>query len=257
LNKHKKTAKYCLEKQGRVLKNKEHECKYCERLFDRKDVLDRHYRTCKKKHDDHMMSNAINQVQKDQFEAQNSHLLTLITQLQQTIVGMQGNNAAGNTINRNNVVMNNLQPLTDEDIQEHLEHLTLNFIQAGAKGYADFAGNYPFKDRLVCTDKSRKKLKYKDSDGEVIEDGGGIKLAQRFFQAIAPRNEEIINAEYKSLHEEVQQIAQEGTAYRTDLTGILTKATHLQEILVKCQAAARGEENELTKEFVNHLTKML
>jgi hypothetical protein len=28
-------------------------------------------------------------------------------------------------------------------------------------------------------------------------------------------------------------------------------------LLIKCQEAARGEENELTKEFVNHLSKML
>jgi hypothetical protein len=220
-------------------------------------MLKRHLKTCKQREAAVVTSSAISEAQKDQYEAQNNQLLTLISQLQNTIINLQGNTSTGTTINRNNVVLNNLQPLTDEDLQEHLEHLTLNFIQEGAKGYADFAGSYPFKDRLVCTDKSRKKLKYKDGDGEVIDDGGGIKIAQRFFQAIAPRNEEIINAEYKSIHQEVQQIAKEGTAYRADLTGLLTKATHLQELLVKCQQAARGEENELTKEFVNHLTKML
>ncbi len=151
----------------------------------------------------------------------------------------------------------NLAPITDEEITDHLEHLTLNFIQEGAKGYADFANTYPFKDRLLCTDKARKKLRYKDGEGELIDDAGGLKLTQRFFQAIAPRNEELINAEYQALQQEVQQIADAGTGGTSNLTGLLTKATHLQELLVKCQQAARGEENEFTKEFVHHLSKML
>ena len=82
-------------------------------------------------------------------------------------------------------------------------------------------------------------------------------LNKRFFQVIAPRNEELINAEYRALHQEVQKIATEGRAHTSNLTGLLTKATHLQELLVKCQQAAKGEENQLTKEFVNHLSKML
>lgn len=257
LTKHQRTAKYCLEVQGvapdKSKKFNVYFCDYCSRKFDRRDVLTRHLTTCKQKNHAVTVSHAVNKAQKDQ----NNQLLTLITQLQQTIVGLQHGTSGATTINRNNVVLPNLTPLTDEDFHEHLEHLTLNFIQEGAKGYADFANTYPFKDRLVCTDKSRKKLKYKDGDGEVVEDGGGIKLTQRFFQAIAPRNEEIINAEYRSIQQKVQQIADEGSAATADLTGLLTKATYLQELLVKCHGAARGEENELTKEFVNHLTKML
>ncbi|KKL84784.1 hypothetical protein LCGC14_1961290, partial [marine sediment metagenome] len=65
------------------------------------------------------------------------------------------------------------------------------------------------------------------------------------------------NAKYAALHKEVQEIANAGTGGTADLTGLLTKASHLQELLIKCQQAARGEENELTKEFVNHLSKML
>ncbi len=56
---------------------------------------------------------------------------------------------------------------------------------------------------------------------------------------------------------EVMSIANDGTSYQTDLTGLLTKASHLQELLIKCQEAARGEENGLTKKFGSHLSKML
>jgi len=239
LYKHQRTAKYCLIQQGKVQESVEEDpiyyCSHCTKVFTRKDTAKRHEKTC------------INQ-----RESQNKQLLDLIAQLQQTIANLS-QRSAGTT---NRITMN-LQPITDEEIQEHLEHLTIDFIIDGAKGYAVFANTYPFKDRVLCTDLARKKLKYKDGDGEVIEDGGGVKLTQKFFQAIALRNEEIINTEYRAIHEQVQQIAKDGTAYCADLTGLLTKASHLQELLIKCQQAARGEENELTKEFVNHLSKML
>ena len=109
----------------------------------------------------------------------------------------------------------------------------------------------------MCTDKSRKKLKYKDENGEIIDDNRGLKLAQRFFRVITPHSEGLINTEYKILQEEVQRIAEEGRASTSDLPRILTKATRLQEILVLCHEAATGKENELTQEFISHLSKML
>jgi hypothetical protein len=245
LRKHQVTAKYCLIKQGKLEQERTERiftCKYCKKEFRRKDVAKRHEHNCQ-----------------CSPQTQDKQLLEMIVQLQQTIVNMAerpGTTNVNNNNNRNMTTMN-LAPITDEEIQEHLEHLTLNFINDGAKGYASFANYYPFKDRVLCTDKARKKLRYRDNEGEVIEDGGGVKLAQRFFQAIAPRNEEIINAEYRALHKEVQQIANDGTAYQSDLTSLLTKASRLQDLLIKCRDAARGEENDLTKEFVNHLSKML
>lgn len=249
LRKHQRNAKYCLEMQGNDLVE-DFTCQHCEKKYTRKDSLTKHQKQCERKY-------LCEIVDKRVAEVQNTQLLEHIKQLQATIIGMQQNGNTTNNINRTNVVLQNMAPITDEEIQEHLEHLTLNLIQEGAKGYADFANSYPFKDRVLCTDKSRKKLRYKDSDGEVIEDGGGLKLAQRFFRVIAPRNEEIINAEYKALTKEVQQIAQNGTTHNSDLTGLLTKASKLQELLIKCRGAAQGEDNELTRDFVNHLSKML
>jgi hypothetical protein len=176
----------------------------------------------------------------------------MIVDLQKTIVEMTDRQT--NTTNRN--VTMSLSPITDEGLREHLEHLTIDFIQEGGRGYASWANCYPFKDRIVCTDLARKKLRYKDGAGEVVEDGGGIKLSQRFFQAIALRNEAIINDEYHNLHERVEEIARNGTAHDEDLTGLLTKASHLQDLLIKCRGAAKGEENELTREFINYLSRI-
>ena len=234
--KHQRTAKYCLEIQNKQRKNIH--CSQCDREFSRKDALLRHQNSCVK----HEIT-------------QNNHFQEQIEELKQIISELSGRPApnVNNVNNRNNVVMN-LPPVTDEELQEHLDHLTIDLINEGAKGYANY---YPFKDRVVCTDKARKKLRYKGSDGEIVDDTGGTKLAQRFFQTIAQRNEELINTEYGALQQQVQQIAEEGRGFTSDLTGILTKASRLQELLMSCQAAARGEENELTREFISHLSKML
>ena len=246
LYKHQRTAQYCLKFQN---KDKVFpRCQYCNKELSRNDNVARHEKTCSERVEPEAQT-----PQPNVQEQQTAQLLEMIVQLQKTIANMS---ERPNVSNNRNMTMN-LAPITDEEIQEHLENLTIDFIQEGAKGYANWANSYPFKDRVLCTDKARKKLRYKDSEGEIIDDGGGVKLAKRFFQAIAPRNEEIINAEYRALHEEVQEIAETGTAYRADLTGLLTKASHLQELLIKCRQAARGEENELTKEFVSHLSKML
>ncbi len=217
-----------------------YKCEYCNKEFQRKYNLQVHQKRtqyCLARQE--LACRSPVQLPESNMQTQKM-LFDLIKQLQQTIEKL--------TDNQRNVVLQNLTPVTDEEIQEHLDHLTLDFICQGAKGYANFANYYPFKNRILCTDRARKKLKYRNHDGEIIEDSGGIKLVQRFFRARAPRNEEIINAEYRTLQEEVRDIAAAGTAYTTNLT----KATKLQSLLISCQEAARGEENELTKEFVNH-----
>ena len=188
----------------------------------------------------------------DAVEEKLSALQAQITELM-----TNNNNVNNNNNNNNRNVVNNLQPITEEQIQDHLEHLTLDFILKGAKGFADFANSYPFKNRVICTDKSRRKLKFRDEDGAVVDDGGGHKLSQKFFQAISTRNEEIITAEYTILQQQVATIAREGRGGTADLTGLLSKATRLQDLLQQCKDAAKGEDNELTQEFIKHYVKIL
>lgn len=236
LYKHQRSAKYCLEIQGKFITDtQELTCKYCNKDFTRKDVVKRHEKTC--------------------TENKDKHLLEMIIDLQKTIVAMADRPAIPTNTDRSMTM--NLAPITDQELQQHLQHLTIDFIQAGAKGYADWANIYPFKDRIVCTDKARKKLRYKDNEGIVVTDGGGVKLSQRFFQAIAERNEEIINFEYDLLRKEVEAIAQGRVDCPRDLAGLLTRASNLQDLLIKSRDAARGEENELTREFINYLSRML
>ena len=249
LKRHQRSAKYCLESQD--IHCKKYNCQYCNKQFSRKDNLLRHEKKCQ---------------QEDMQDSGQDDLLIkvidkygeMVKDLQRQITELSANRSIANQTNNNNnrnVVMNNLQPITDDDLQKHLDLLSLDFIQEGAKGYADFAGNYPFKDKVICTDKSRKKLKYKNQDGELTDDGRV--LAQRFFIAISERNTAILNQAYSDLHHEMQGIVADNRAGEVDVSSILSKATSLQDILIKSQRAAKGEDDQFAKEFLSHLSKIL
>ena len=257
LTRHQRRVAYCLQIQGK--ENQLYRCT-CGRVYTLKTSLQRHQALCTKEVDTPDLSPT--EPKKDNQEELLRMVIDkygdMVKDLQKQITDLAANRPVSNVANvanNRNMVMQNLQPITDEALQEHLNHLTLNFIQNGAKGYADFAGNYPFKDKVLCTDRSRRKIKYKDGDGELTDDGRI--LAQRFFQAISERNTEILNQAYSDLHHEMQSIVAGGRAGDADVTGILTKATTLQDILIKSQNAARGEDDEFAQEFLSHLTKML
>ena len=188
--------------------------------------------------------------------AQNLQLTDQISQLQKQITELMTGAKASN-VNNYNIAVNNLKPLTDEDISEHIERLNIEFILQGAKGYADFANKYPFKNHIICTDKARKKIKFKNADGEIVDDPQGRQVTQRFFQTYADKNRQIITTEYHNLQQQVQVIAESGTAGESNLAEILSKASHLQEILQFCNEAAEGKDNKFTQEFVSHLAKII
>ncbi|KKL13994.1 hypothetical protein LCGC14_2520190 [marine sediment metagenome] len=247
--KHQETARYCLKLQGQTCKQTKYSCHSCGREYIRSDKYEQHTRNCNK-------ATRTTAQEISVLCGENQRLSQQINQLQTQIMMMMQSGKVGNVSNRN-VVVNNLPPITDEDLQEHTDQLTLDFILDGAKGYADFANNYPFKDRILCTDKSRKKLKYRGPDGEIVDDPNGKKLTQRFFQSIAVKNNELVNNEYRMLQQQVADIAAEGTAATANLSELLSKSIRLQDTLRLCNEAASGQDNELTQEFINHLTKKL
>ena len=85
-----------------------------------------------------------------------------------------------------------LQPVTEEHLVNNVSNLTIDHIIKGPEGYAEFALNYPLKDRLLCSDYARRKVKFKDKDGKVITDPEMNILAVKFFESIKEKNKELI-----------------------------------------------------------------
>jgi hypothetical protein len=92
----------------------------------------------------------------------------------------------------NNIKIQNLQIVNTDDFETFSEFLTIDHIKKGAFGYAEYAVNFPLNNKIVCTDFSRRKLKYKTDDGEVKNDINLISLSKDLFKSIDIRNKELI-----------------------------------------------------------------
>ena len=91
-----------------------------------------------------------------------------------------------------NTIINNLLPITTEHLDAQVQYLTIDHVKNGAVGYAKYALEHPLKDRLVCTDTSRKKGKYKDSDGNIVSDPEMSSITKKLFFAINERNGSLV-----------------------------------------------------------------
>lgn len=70
--------------------------------------------------------------------------------------------------------------------------MTIDHIQKGPEGYAEYALEYPLKNRIVCVDYARRKVKFKDKEGNAITDPEMSAIATKLFQSIKDRNKELI-----------------------------------------------------------------
>jgi flagellin-like hook-associated protein FlgL len=98
------------------------------------------------------------------------------------------NNNHNTTINNH---IENLNVITEAHLQDQAKHLTIEHIKKGALGYSEYFLEHPLKDRVVCTDYSRRKLKYKNEQGEVVTDPELSKLSDLLFKSIKERNREL------------------------------------------------------------------
>lgn len=250
LTRHQSSAKKCLKLRADDDPT-ELTCKECGKTFCRPDSLARHKRKCQQpKSDVKKLTENLGDEPKDVLIIK---VLEMFNEMHKQVVELS-NTKTPSTTSRNSLI-DKLQPITKEDLTKYLDSLSLDFIRYGAKGYADFAGNYPFKNKVICTDRSRKKIQYKNEDGTTTTDGR--LLARRFFQAISEKNSEIINREYAKLHGQIDAIVQENKAGTEDISDILTRATFIQDMLIKTKNAAEGKDDDFIQEFLTHLSKKL
>jgi hypothetical protein len=224
LKQHQKTAKYCLSKQDKKLSN-DHICVACGKKFTRKSSLDDHIQICKEntlekeiiRQYERREKEIIGQYEKKlaekdivikQFQDdQRKQINDLNDRIQSMAEKAIAKPSTLNQTNTTNQIINNMMPITDAHLQEHIHNLNPVHVQNGASGYAKYALEYPLKDMILCTDFQRRSCKYKDENGNVVSDPEMTKITKRLFSAIKERNEELINeysaelqAKWKSLN---------------------------------------------------------
>jgi hypothetical protein len=137
--------------------------------------------------------------------------------------------------------MNILSPITAEHLRDQAQFLQMEHIQEGIDGYARYALDYPLKNRVVCTDFSRRKIHYKNGDGKVVIDPEMKKLSFELFKAIRERNDELFTDYMTELIEAVRNDPTH------DNQQILTDVCELR---AEVRRLAEGHKSEITPTFV-------
>jgi seryl-tRNA synthetase len=133
--------------------------------------------------------------QRDEIEKQQNkyeeQIKTLQDKLENIALQAVSRPTTTNKTQINNFIQN-MEPITKEKLVEYTPQLTLEHIQKGASGYAEYALEYPLKDRLICVDYSRRKIKFKNKEGDLIADPEMVKLAPMFFESIKDKSSQIV-----------------------------------------------------------------
>ena len=200
------------------------ECGYCEKQFTRNANLKRHLsgRCAKKKELDEkerlkkekeqekkILNLKIKEMQKN-MDILTKQLAKRDKQLDKLIEKPPTNTTTYNYKIENQQNVNNrienMQSLTIEDMKDASAFLTEDHIRKGIEGYSQYAINHPLKDKLICTDYARKKVVFKNEDGDVVRDPNMDKSLQMFGESIEEKNSELIDNMRIELQHQIKEI---------------------------------------------------
>lgn len=259
LNYHKKNNKACLKLRGiQNDKTSVISCKYCKKTFSKKNIS-RHITTCedktiKEKNDAIKEKNDAIKEKNDAIKEKNDEIREkdeLIRSLQikleiykqdHEIVHEMAKQPKTTTTNNNNKYLI-LSPfnLTQDEINSIVEEkFTKEHFLNGQRGVARFADTNILKDAdgnqtYMCSDPSRYIFNYKNKDGELEKDMNATKLtdsispavikkSEKICKEIIPRNDKIMNTEYKNTLLEIKSLPSNNKKFANELS-IITHNT--------------------------------
>lgn len=271
LNRHQKTAIYCLKLQGKEYSK--YKCINCDRSFQRLCILENHKRICIGRNPEIREYEEIVKRYEEKLKEKDIQLLkqeNTIKELQEkienlAILGMNKttNNIQNNSshVQNNNQRILNLSPITQDHFEEQAQFLTIEHIKDGADGYARYAIEYPLKDRVLCVDFSRRKIKYKDDDGEIKSDPEMSRLSKKLFKALEDRNKklttEYINELKKKLFTETgekkEMSEDEIETYQQQSDRIIDVITELSKQRLEVSEISEGYKPDMYHKFIKNV----
>jgi hypothetical protein len=224
LTNHQRKAIYCLKLQGSdsVV---DYICSSgCNKKFSTKQNLNIHNKICKsidisKKYKD-LITELKNKIIINDSESKNKdeQILSLKQQLidskndnkhlQDKLAGIAEKAASrptttNSTTNNRAIFINQrlekLDRLDFDKIKDNIDSFTIEYHRQGAEGYGKHALKEVFKNKLVCTDQSRNKFKFKDKHGNIVEDVGLVKCMEAYVDAYKMKAYEIAQDHYQEL----------------------------------------------------------
>jgi len=251
LVKHQKNTKYCLKLQQKEYVSS-HKCEGCQKTFTTIYDLNIHIKKCKASEHFYTLQKEIETLENTNKELtlkmseQEKIILeqkNTIKELQNTIEKLATHAISRPTISTTkNTQINYIQqmkPVIDDELKDNAQNLTIDHILKGPEGYAQYALEYPLKDRVCCVDYARRKVKFKDPNGNVITDPEMSTLATKFFQSIKDKNKDLIIEYGTKLNEHLGEHLQ-------DLIDIL-------DIKSGVDNGADGSKTEFYHDFVKNI----
>jgi len=199
LKTHQLKTKYCLKLQN-VCAATIYSCTSCSKTFTIKSSYDRHLmrhikdpntiklkneiEELKIKHSDETLKNALEQVKFLQ-----DHILQL---------SMKAVSTPKNTYNTVNI--ENFTAMTHEHLDDNSKNLTIDHINKGPRGYAEYMINYPCKDSLIVTDIARMIFKYKDENNKLCVDIAARNLINKISKSLDQQNRALIRKSFDDIN---------------------------------------------------------
>lgn len=206
LNLHQKTTRYCLKIQGKTDIKGSFICELCGKDFQNKSHLNSHLNICEKNspnmkkiiNENIELKNTIKILTKENEMLRNDKKNIQERYDNLSITAVKRPTTSTKNIQINNYIKN-MPPLLEADIKENIQYLTLDHHVKGPEGYAEYALEFPFKDKIVCVDVNRNKIKYKNEEGDVIEDVGFRKMMEKLCTALKDRSFNLSQEHYEKL----------------------------------------------------------
>ena len=245
-------------------------CKYCNKKFSRKDTLDNHelvkctfkdvysemrseIESLKKQLEEHKTTITLLRIELEITSKKDKETINRLESQHQTLaLTAITRPTTRNTIK--NSTIQNLLPLKDSEINEHVPFLTIDHIKQGPEGYAKFALTRPLKDRITCTDVSRKKLAWKNEAGEIIYDTEGQTLCKKFFAAIQEKGEQLFRELIRDLGKRLDNAYNCGDQEESD--AIIELTDKIQTWRREAFQTSKGSATDLSADFAHYLCKM-
>lgn len=241
LKKHQTTTKYCLVLQKKEINEGKFECKGCGKKFLLNDTLKKHYNACKGENSFEKLQKDFEELKKENeiLKKENGIIIELKkeneiikSELEKfradykelSLSAVNKPSSTTNTHNNKTIQINNyiknMPNLTLKDMRQSVPMLSLDHHVQGEEGYAAYALEFPFKDKIVCVDVARNKIKYKNEDGDVVEDIGFKKMMQKLCELIKDRTFVLTGEHYEKLSKKFSKKELEAYDFKETLTAI-------------------------------------
>jgi hypothetical protein len=212
---HQRTARYCLEIQGKSIED--FNCKYCDKEFTTTQNLNEHYTSCKVKKEqdrntieekiqisyqtkiknmeekykmDIFQINKDNKIQIEFLNISISQKDQIIEKLEKKLESYEKKifdmaSRPTNTNNNKTIVINNI-PLTNEVLRQSAKTFSIDY----AKNINDITRHFKesLEDHITCTDSSRNIFKYTNEKEEEIVDTDLENIIPQYLTAIKDEN---------------------------------------------------------------------